>query len=479
LIHLYRKILLLIPTLLVVSFCDLYSQDNSSKIDHAFAGAFVLGLDGGITSATTDYKNGKIGFAFRGFGEYLFPATSSHIFGFRLSLGTQSISGEDLRTQISSKDGPREIPPTFTTSIFQLGFGISYNLSIENVAIPFMLVSFSNSWFDPKDDEGNPAAGNVAGLYVKDSKGYDIQLGVKFLVSDQLSINLTGGGHYPINDYYDDVAAGSSDDSYYSFLLGFSVSPFVSVDSDEDGIVNRYDSCPEEAEDMDGFEDDDGCPELDNDGDGVNDNLDLCPNEAEDYDGFEDLDGCPDEDNDGDGILDLYDKCMNAKEDFDGYQDKDGCPELDNDGDGIVDSVDKCPDEPETFNGINDFDGCPDESSGIQERFYIGADEIFYENTERIKIEGKEYLDEIISLLKTNPNKTWRIEGHTDSQGSERFLRTLSLERAKAVLEYLVLFGGLNRENFQVYGMGDKFPISDNTTAEGRRRNRRVEIKLD
>ena len=120
-----------------------------------------------------------------------------------------------------------------------------------------------------------------------------------------------------------------------------------------------------------------------------------------------------------------------------------------------------------------------DESTGFPERFYLGADEIFFENSARINIEGKAFLDEIIQMLKINSNKTWRIEGHMDSQGSERFLRTRSLERAKAVLEYFVLFGGLNRENFQVYGMGDKFPISDNTTEAGRKRNRRIEIKLD
>jgi outer membrane protein OmpA-like peptidoglycan-associated protein len=452
---------------------------SSNQIDHAFSGTFVFGLDAGITNATTDYKNNRIGFAFRGLGEYFFPASSIHIFGLRLTLGTQNISGEDPRSQISSKDGPREIPPTFKTNMFILGFGVSYSISIEDIAFPFLVLSFSNSWFDPKDDQGNPTAGNLIDLYEKNTKGYDIQFGVKFLVSDQVSLNLTGGSHYPLSDYLDDVAAGRSDDSYLSLLVGFSYSPFVNVDTDEDGIVNKYDACPEEAEDLDGFEDDDGCPEFDNDSDGIQDNLDLCPNEAEDYDGFEDLDGCPDLDNDGDGILDIYDACKNIKEDLDGFEDIDGCPDLDNDGDAIIDSLDQCPNEPETWNGINDSDGCPDESSEIPKSFYIGADEIFHKNSAKIKATGKDYFDKIISLLTVSPNDTWRIEGHMDNQGSKQLLRTLSLERAKAVLEYIVFFRGLNRENFQVFGMGDNFPVADNNTAEGRRRNRRIEIKLD
>jgi OOP family OmpA-OmpF porin len=63
-----------------------------------------------------------------------------------------------------------------------------------------------------------------------------------------------------------------------------------------------------------------------------------------------------------------------------------------------------------------------------------------------------------------------------DSSGDSRFLRTLSLERAKAVLEYFTYFGGLKRENFKVFGLGDKSPIADNKTEEGRKRNRRIEI---
>ncbi len=132
-------------------------------------------------------------------------------------------------------------------------------------------------------------------------------------------------------------------------------------DSDGDGIPDDVDKCPNAAEDKDGFEDTDGCPDPDNDNDGIPDSIDKCPNEAETKNGIDDDDGCPEKDEDGDGILGSNDKCPNEAEDKDGFEDDDGCPDLDNDKDGIPDATDKCPNEPETKNGYQDEDGCPDE----------------------------------------------------------------------------------------------------------------------
>jgi len=157
------------------------------------------------------------------------------------------------------------------------------------------------------------------------------------------------------------------------------------VDTDNDGIPDKDDKCPDKPEDKDGFQDEDGCPDLDNDNDGVLDAKDKCPNEAgplenggcpvhdkdrdgipdevdkcpddpEDKDGFEDEDGCPDLDNDEDGIPDKLDKCPNQ---FGPLSEK-GCPVKDKDGDGVPDDKDKCPDQPEDKDGFQDDDGCPD-----------------------------------------------------------------------------------------------------------------------
>jgi OOP family OmpA-OmpF porin len=97
------------------------------------------------------------------------------------------------------------------------------------------------------------------------------------------------------------------------------------TDPDHDGVTN--DRCPRAAEDLDGFEDEDGCPDPDDDRDGVVDTSDLCPREAEDLDRFEDTDGCPDPDNDRDRTPDAQDACPDHGETWNGYADDDGCPD--------------------------------------------------------------------------------------------------------------------------------------------------------
>jgi len=442
-----------------------------------FSENWVFSLEGGTAIGFTDYKKTKLGYSTKLSADYFFRTESPSSFGIRLFGTLQKISGEDDRITVSTKDGPREIMSPFSTDIRSAGLAFSYNYSIDDFAFPFLTAGLSNLWFDPKNDEGNPLFGNASCLYEKNTIAYDFDLGIKFLVSDFVSLNLSAGAHISLTDYLDDIAASKSNDFYLTVLAGISFSPFANVDNDGDGINNSDDVCPDVPEDFDGFEDQDGCPDLDNDNDGILDTDDFCINEPEDYDGFEDLDGCPDLDNDNDRIPDVSDLCPNNPEDFDGFEDEDGCPDLDNDNDGIPDEFDDCPNIAENINGIDDKDGCPDSASNsLPTELIFEADEIFSGNSAKIKFEAKEKLDDITAVLREYPDLKWRIEGHMDSHGSEHFIRTLSLERAKAVLEYFVVFGGLNRANFEVYGLGDKFPIADNTSEQGRMINRRIEI---
>ncbi|MBL93421.1 MAG: hypothetical protein CMH56_16595 [Myxococcales bacterium] len=145
--------------------------------------------------------------------------------------------------------------------------------------------------------------------------------------------------------------------------LGASYTYLLDLDRDDDGIPDYEDTCPDEPEDMDGMEDEDGCPDLDTDGDGLKDELDGCPEEAEDKDDFEDEDGCPEPDNDEDGLLDSEDECPNEPEDIDDHKDHDGCLDEDDDQDDVDNKDDKCPDKAEDIDGFEDEDGCPDEDN--------------------------------------------------------------------------------------------------------------------
>lgn len=253
-------------------------------------------------------------------------------------------------------------------------------------------------------------------------------------------------------------------------------------DNDKDSIADTVDSCINYPEDHDGFEDTDGCPDFDNDNDGVLDSIDQCPMDPEDKDNFRDDDGCPDTDNDGDNIPDSVDKCPLNAEDIDGYEDVDGCPDYDNDVDGIADTVDNCINEPETYNGFNDVDGCPDtlikpteeETKKLNTRlrainFKTGSAEL---------VSGSyAALDYIADFLKSHEVLRYEIQGHTDSRGEDEMNLLLSAARASTVRQY-ILSKGIPAERVIGIGYGETMPIAENKVAAGRALNRRVEFRI-
>ncbi|MFL5347091.1 MAG: Ig-like domain-containing protein [Hyalangium sp.] len=252
-------------------------------------------------------------------------------------------------------------------------------------------------------------------------------------------------------------------------------------DNDQDGIADVADKCPNQPEDKDGFQDEDGCPDPDNDHDGIADTVDKCPNEPEDKDGFQDEDGCPDPDNDQDGIADAADKCPNQPEDKDGFQDEDGCPDPDNDHDGIPDAEDQCPLEPEVINGVDDSDGCPDiGESKVQltaTKIVIREKVYFATNKDVVLARSFPLLQQVASLLRANPEiKKVRIEGHTDSRADDAFNLDLSQRRAGNVRKYLVEQANIAPERLDAVGFGETRPVDTNLTAAGRENNRRVEF---
>lgn len=217
---------------------------------------------------------------------------------------------------------------------------------------------------------------------------------------------------------------------------------------------------------------------IDSDHDGIIDTQDQCPHDPEDLDSFQDDDGCPDRDNDQDKVLDTKDKCPLDPEDHDNFEDMDGCPELDNDGDGIVDVEDQCPLKRETVNGINDHDGCPDEGliELVEDRVVLEERVLFDLNRSRVKSGAKPVLDAIVRLWKQHPEWTeLLIEGHTDQRGNMSFNQRLSERRAANVRKELVR-RGIPGHIIKAEGYGATHLRDSGTGDEAHQRNRRVEF---
>ncbi len=251
----------------------------------------------------------------------------------------------------------------------------------------------------------------------------------------------------------------------------------LDADDDGDGILDGPDVCPGEAETRNGFEDADGCPDdpkawepvaangqpvappaplvlpppgaVDSDGDGLLDAEDRCPKAPEDVDGFEDGDGCPEADNDRDGVADAKDACPLEAEVINGAKDDDGCP-----------------DKGKTQVRV--------EGSRI-----LILDKVYFATGKDV-ILAKSYplLAQVASVLKANPQlEQVRVEGHTDDQGADAKNLDLSQRRANNVKAFLVK-EGIAAERLEAVGHGETKPVDTNKTAKGRENNRRVEFNI-
>jgi OOP family OmpA-OmpF porin len=111
------------------------------------------------------------------------------------------------------------------------------------------------------------------------------------------------------------------------------------------------------------------------------------------------------------------------------------------------------------------------------EKVTFAADAFFDFDKATLKPEGKAKLDDLAGKIKGITLEVIIAVGHTDSVGSEAYNQKLSLRRAEAVKGYLVS-KGIEANRVYTEGKGAKQPVADNKTAEGRAKNRRVEIEV-
>ncbi len=109
--------------------------------------------------------------------------------------------------------------------------------------------------------------------------------------------------------------------------------------------------------------------------------------------------------------------------------------------------------------------------------FTLGADALFDVNKAALKPAGKAKIEAMLASLKSVAYNKIIVTGHTDSDASEAYNQALSVRRATAVKAYLVS-KGVDSEVVEVSGMGEKQPVAENTTIQGKSQNRRVVIQV-
>ncbi|GDX81263.1 hypothetical protein LBMAG42_30740 [Deltaproteobacteria bacterium] len=342
----------------------------------------------------------------------------------------------------------------------------------------FLSVGAGLQWVNVERDASAPAAhGNALSLYDNPSSDGVIHAGPGMTIWIAGPLHLRADARWLGSFGGDPTVDSTALVSNVEWTFGLDFRAERPPDGDADGVPDKRDLCPAEAEDRDGVDDEDGCPDLDEDGDGVADADDQCPDRAEDIDGFQDDDGCPERDNDDDGVVDKHDRCPDDAEDVDGFEDTDGCPEGDDDGDGVADRKDKCPEEPETRNGFRDKDGCPDEVPAEVARFTGVIDGITFEtNKAVIRPASTPVLQEALAVLETYGDLRLEISGHTDDVGDDRLNLELSQARADAVRTWFVAHG-VESDRLRAVGYGELRPRAENSTDAGRAENRRVEFR--
>lgn len=472
----------------------------------------------------------------------------SEVLGVRFGLTSGSISGSDAKNNAELQQRGF----SFENRITELSLLAQYEplagkrfkgSRFHKILSPYVFAGVGGAFSNPDTDYGDKN-----NLRVREDESADkeqfvyttpVGVGLRYDITRKWNIGLELGLRPTYDDLIDGVSAsGDPDDNDWYTFGGITLTTrFGTVDSDNDGIADENDKCPNTPglssakgcpdADLDGVEDArDACPEAagdakfsgcpDTDLDGVADNQDDCPNTPgvrrfrgcpdTDGDGVSDpndicptiagvvaLDGCPDADKDG--ITDADDACP----DLAGTQDANGCP--DTDKDGLIDPNDKCPEVaglevyggcPDTDkDGIGDADddcpsnagpssnnGCPVINETDLKTLELAMKNVrFRTGSDELLSQSYAVLDEVAEVLRRYPNYDLKMSGYTDNVGNDATNQDLSQRRALSCFQYL-LVKNINRKRMSYAGYGETNPIANNNTPEGRATNRRVEFEL-
>lgn len=304
----------------------------------------------------------------------------------------------------------------------QLRLDALYTVNPEDDLQGYFVVGGGHNEFRP--DQAVQINGNAPTMDDIEESIVNYGVGLKYAFTDRLALRGDVRGITSLDEEQTDTAVSLA----LSWM--FAETSRVRDDADGDGVSDKYDQCPNTPAGVQ--VDSNGCA-LDSDKDGVADHIDQCPNTPA---GVE----------------------VNAK----------GCAK-DDDADGVVNHKDKCPN---TAAGAKvDAEGC----------YVVIADDVKVElnvefDTNSAESRPSHYTEvkKVADFMRQHPLTQVLVEGHTDDRGSAAYNQRLSERRAATIAGQLISEFGVDADRVSSVGVGEARPIADNSSEEGRQRNRRV-----
>ncbi|MBA4311261.1 MAG: hypothetical protein C0417_01385 [Chlorobiaceae bacterium] len=481
---------------------------NSQDMENAYG----IGTSFGLTVPRTDIKGSIESPIGRAFIRY-YPSSAIGI-EFGAGIGTLEAKKD---TQF------------FTSTIYPFDVRFVFQpLKIKSVT-PYFYAGAGLLSFNPKDSTGKKLPRNARGDYKLLTSFYPLGVGATVNLSKSTTLGLAGTYNLTSTKFLEDIKTDVRD-AYWSFTVElFAFLKEQNPDLDGDGLLNdeerqlKTDPLNPDT-DGDGLKDGEEVHTYktdplnkDTDGDGLTDGEEVLIyhtnplNKDTDGDGLTDGDEVLNyktdplkPDTDGDGLKDgdevLKHKTNPLKIDTDGDGLGDGDEvlkyltnplQIDTDGDGLTDGDEVLkhktlplkpdtddggmPDGKEVQLGLNPLDPTDDVPTiKIGERIILEG--VNFETAKTTLLpEAKQILDQVAVSLSSNSTTEVAIHGHTDNVGGAKYNMNLSSGRAESVKAYLVS-KGIDAKRITTKGYGFTKPIDDNTTAEGRAKNRRIEF---
>jgi len=458
-----------------------YCQDSKSNLG--------VGMSIGVGTPVTDIEEHHQ----YPYGRAFLRLYTPNALAFEFGLGLGSLQAEDDYAFFSSQ-------------LYTVDVRLLLQPARDGMIQPYVFGGVGLTYFNPVGKDNQPLLRNSRDEYKHAAPFLPIGGGVDFQTSEWFTVGLTGAYHIGTTDNLDDIKVGGND-SYWS--IGLSMTAFlnpVDDDIDKDSLLNdeevKLGTDPRNPDtDGDGLRD--GAEvrryhtdplNKDTDGDGLNDGEEVFTfrtdplNKDTDGDGLTDGDEVHtyhtdplNKDTDGDGctdgeeVLTFHTDPLRQDTDGDGLKDCDEVRTYKTDPLKVDTDLGGMPDCKEIQLGLNPLDPADDVPIiNVGERIILEG--VNFETAKTSLLPGaKVILDQVASSLSNYPNAEVAIHGHTDNVGGAKYNMQLSLGRAEAVKTYLV-GKGIPAGRIKTKGFGFTKPVADNSTPEGRAKNRRIEF---